>query len=1069
MTMRKFYFFCVSMVVCVAAMAQWVQPVPKYGEVVYGDTLYLYNIDAKGFFLGANYYDTRASVSASKGYKCVLTLDEETGYVTIADSVETNSDNTPTGMWYLWASGVDNIWVDYHEEGNIYWRLVQQGDGSYYIYNQFGGLTDYPLGVDLSSGNTSLLFLTDPEAPEVSQVRWGFVTMADYAAFQKEVVVYDAAMLLGSRIEEAQGYGLNTDAAKTVYDNTASTLEQIEAASAELVAAINDYKEHDATPDNPKDLTETYIPDADFEQNQGAGVWLREQSPNAQNWQTGGTPGKQGDATYFLEAWNGSNFKGKIYLPIKDLPNGVYSFTLSAFTNAGEGSYVYAGNDSVEAKSADMTPYTVFTRVMDGTLEVGFKSPKAMQNWIGIDDAKLLYLGNSVASYAYWVSFSLENAPRYDDDAFVQTAAREAYNQLLDTDPSTFATVEEVLAYYDQFTEALASMEANAEAYARYAALLADVEDLQAAGYAGDDADVLYDYVQEEAEDIVRDKALSTEEMTAECDKLSEMIETVKRNCLVPGMDCTKNLVNPNFDDRLNGWSHDSQYADGAWGGLESNPCVERWNDNFDFYQIISGMPNGVYELRVQGFYRPLSDTKASWDNFKADPETDEVLAFIYANKSEAKIKNIADQTPYPEPLEDNYTQVEDGLYLPNGMKAASNVFSRKSDGVNPDYDNAVLGVVTDGTLRVGIKSTTGTKEGRWTLWDNFRLTYVGMDKDAIDGIISTYAEEAEELLEQPMSAVASGALSAASVMAEDAETGDEAFAALTALINAISDAKASISTYEQLEKAISTLEEAVETFEKSPAADQANKLLSATSEAYDEGAYSDEEVAAKVSEIEDMCARLRVPDYANASDDTPIDFTQVIVNPSFETGDMTGWTAAKGDDTGVKDNSNSTYTISNADGGYVFNTWKNAATFDYDVVQTIKFLPAGTYELTALMASNQGNKVSLGANGGSVEFTMTNSLDVADEGSIIFKLGENETLVIKAFATNWFKVDNFHLTYFGANSQKDPNSIECIETISESVPAAIYTVNGAKVATMQKGINIVRMANGQVKKVFIK
>jgi len=354
-------------------------------------------------------------------------------------------------------------------------------------------------------------------------------------------------------------------------------------------------------------------------------------------------------------------------------------------------------------------------------------------------------------------------------------------------------------------------------------------------------------------------------------------------------------------------------------------------------------------------------------------------------------------------------------------------------------------------------------------LWDNFRLTYVGMDKDAIDGIISTYAEEAEELLEQPMSAVASGALSAASVMAEDAETGDEAFAALTALINAISDAKASISTYEQLEKAISTLEEAVETFEKSPAADQANKLLSATSEAYDEGAYSDEEVAAKVSEIEDMCARLRVPDYANASDDTPIDFTQVIVNPSFETGDMTGWTAAKGDDTGVKDNSNSTYTISNADGGYVFNTWKNAATFDYDVVQTIKFLPAGTYELTALMASNQGNKVSLGANGGSVEFTMTNSLDVADEGSIIFKLGENETLVIKAFATNWFKVDNFHLTYFGANSQKDPNSIEGIETISESVPAAIYTVNGAKVATMQKGINIVRMANGQVKKVFIK
>ena len=911
---QKLLFFLASMLVSVAAMAQWVHPEPQFTNITYGDTVYLYNVEAQSFFLGANSWNTRASVSATKGYKCVLALNEETGYVTVTDSVEVG--DKAGQMVMLWASAVSNIWVDYNNEGTYYWKFEPQADGTYYIYNQQEDLKGFPLGVDLLSDNKTELYLTDPEYKDDSQVRWGIVSLEAYQIYFNAVDVYNAALQLKERIDEATEFGLSTAEAQAVYNNTSSTLEQLQQASAAVLAVINDYKENSATPDDPKDLTETYIPDADFELNQGPGVWQREQTPTAQNFQTGGTQGKQGDNTYFLESWHGSNFSGRIYVPITGLPNGVYQFSLSAYTTAGEGSYVYAGNDSVEVTSASMTPYTVFTCVEDGNLEVGLKSPRAIQGWVGIDDASLLYLGNSVASYAFWVNFAVEAAPKYDENDYVQTAALEAYNQLLSTDLTAMSSKDAVLAFKDQLAEAIVTIKANVDAYAKLVEKIAEAEELQTIGYAGEQADQLYDYVGD-SQDILREKALSTEEVLAECEKLEGMIDDVKKNCLGPGMDCTNSIVNPNFSNRLDGWSHDEQYADGAWGGLtDSNPCVERWNDNFDFYQILTGMPNGVYELKVQAFYRPGDNTKTAYDNYIEDPETDEILAYIYANNSEAKVMNIAAGGPYAEPLEDNYTSIGDGLCLPNGMNAASNVFSRG------DYDNTVRGVVTDGTLKIGIKSTTGTASGRWTLWDNFRLTYIGMNKEAIDDVLPDYMDEAEELVDEMMSDATRQALSDAVKAAGKAETGEESFAALTGLINAIASAKESIAVYQKLGDALETLVQCIEDYEESVAYNEVAGQYTELSASYSSGAYSDEEATAKVAEVDMLCAKLRVPAYETASDAQPVDFTQVIVNPSFETGDLTGWTAAKGDDTGVKENSNATYTIDIVDGAFVFNTW---------------------------------------------------------------------------------------------------------------------------------------------------
>ena len=155
-------------------------------------------------------------------------------------------------------------------------------------------------------------------------------------------------------------------------------------------------------------------------------------------------------------------------------------------------------------------------------------------------------------------------------------------------------------------------------------------------------------------------------------------------------------------------------------------------------------------------------------------------------------------------------------------------------------------------------------------------------------------------------------------------------------------------------------------------------------------------------------------------------DMTKYITNPSFETGDLTGWTVGNSADTGVKPNSNGTYTTEGCDGDYVFNTWWQGI----PITQTVKGLPNGLYELKALMANDAitaGNQpcLYLLANGQhSAAFSSPNAGTFA-EGSMQFYVTDG-TATIGAIGGNadgtfneagyyWYKADNFRLKYVEA------------------------------------------------------
>ena len=98
----------------------------------------------------------------------------------------------------------------------------------------------------------------------------------------------------------------------------------------------------------------------------------------------------------FYENWNPSNFTGKMYQKLVNIPNGTYELRIAAFVqklgNQGE-QYVYANDDRQSLTSAAPTAYSVCTYVTDNTLEVGLCQTKAICAWMGLDCVSLIYYG----------------------------------------------------------------------------------------------------------------------------------------------------------------------------------------------------------------------------------------------------------------------------------------------------------------------------------------------------------------------------------------------------------------------------------------------------------------------------------------------------------------------------------------------------------------------------------------------------------------------------------------------------------------------------------------------------
>lgn len=104
----------------------------------------------------------------------------------------------------------------------------------------------------------------------------------------------------------------------------------------------------------------------------------------------------------FFENWNPSNYTGKIYQVIENIPNGLYELSICAFANNFKAGahYVYANADKKDLTTGAPTAYTVRTTVTDNTIEIGLEQIEAVNEWMGIDNVSLKFFGEVDENYA---------------------------------------------------------------------------------------------------------------------------------------------------------------------------------------------------------------------------------------------------------------------------------------------------------------------------------------------------------------------------------------------------------------------------------------------------------------------------------------------------------------------------------------------------------------------------------------------------------------------------------------------------------------------------------------------
>ena len=234
--------------------------------------------------------------------------------------------------------------------------------------------------------------------------------------------------------------------------------------------------------------------------------------------------------------------------------------------------------------------------------------------------------------------------------------------------------------------------------------------------------------------------------------------------------------------DERNHWDvvqeGDGVYAQGGDGIVHGNRAVECWKKTkFSLTKTITGLPNGTYEFKLQGFYRDGSETQIG---AKRDAGEEVIRATFFLNDVSRPFKSILESGVTEEDL-DSYAVPQGGVYIPgnsvpgNALDRASNCFFRGGY-----WNEPVKVVVSDGTLTIGMQKIGGGDDD-WLVFDSFTLTYLGneIDIDEVKANLQTALNEASNY-----DGLTVGALTNAIAEAQAALNGSDATAIANASMN---------------------------------------------------------------------------------------------------------------------------------------------------------------------------------------------------------------------------------------------------------------------------------------------
>lgn len=981
--------------------------------------------------------------------------------------------------------------------------------------------------------------------------------------------IFDAAESLKAVIQDAETAGIDVASAAAVYNNLNSTLEQINAAIAALKDAMANNIQN-ATGHNPQDASAwivngTFDTIGDFHgwdgTSFGAGGTT---STNAEHYSktydtyqdiTVEYPGLYGvrvnafyragsiSAAYeHYTACDDESKYGRIYVSADGVENevpivSIYEGAEKVKPEHGaglEGSNGYWIPNSMADTEKYMHQNGRYKNIIpvevtgDLTLRIGVRKDVTIDtDWSIFDDFGLVYFGNGDDRY-----FSIPSMVA-DCIADVETEGEMVSEQYVEGFKSlksnpTGNSVEAVLQYREQLVSAKAALMKNMSLWKELESAWnkAQADILNNADDFDQNSDS-YIWLEDGKYDF--DRLVSYDKTNEEIEEEIATINEMITDCLTHtsgNVDVTGLLKNADFS--LNSWDGWTREAASGGNVQVSNSCAEAWNNaNFDIYQEVQNAPVGVYRIQVQGFYRYLRGTNA-WSNRNVygKGKEKEVPCYVYMNQKATPFMNIfeeliTDEGIYTAGSHDTFTDDETGTtyYYPNDMTTAAAAFASPStlEGMEEFdmYTQTAWGIVAreGDVMRVGVKGQSNQGGDSWVIFDNFKLMRMEPTVEVVQPVLAEEIETAQALLAQPMGKTQRNALSSAVQAAATAVSGSNGqamFDALQALFDAEDNCHASIEKFQVLVDAKKRLaiasEDAVTNLDAEVAA-----MMEKLDGALTQGTIEDEDVDALVEEVDALIVRLNTPDYSNASDSNPADFSGLIKNNSYSDNNQDGWTAELG-----KEGSDANYTAANGV-GEVFNQ-------NYTYYQDLVGLPAGTYELkvqafyrAGYAADDYANVedasmnnaylyattaegdfakavVRLGSEPNSNEteevtagyawaeeyvYEVANSTASADQefaadkyhNTIILKVGEDGKLRLGLMKSSWIEkdwtcFDNWELMYYGKNSGKTPDGAGVNEMMGNNQQKVeFFTIDGRRIGSAHKGLVIMKqtMSNGNV------
>ena len=792
-----------------------------------------------------------------------------------------------------------------------------------------------------------------------------------------------------------------------------------------------------------------------------------------------------------------------------------------------------------------------------GELTIGVKKTSQIGgDWSMFDDFSLSYLGTGADAAKLYLDETLKNYGEYTpEEGTIYTASYlTAYQDAINANDKVAENLAAATAIISGIDSKKKDLDKNIKLW----------QDLKDAVEKGQKMSIdpkynglltigyLADYCNDDYELIEEAAKLTNEELEAELVKVNELTEAVMNEAkadVYDGKDMTDFIVNPTFETSTTkntgtsqGWTVDridgGNVTPGPINGdgdkfLDKcgyyNGCFESWHcHKWDVWQEITDLPVGMYELEVQGYVRCEVPGYNKGDELGEDYPSP---VYLYMNNAKSQFPSVYSQIPAENGIDEfqiveDWTQEEiNGNYFPNSMGGAAQCFyidkEAGRDGMYKTIANGLIAKQGD-KFRIGVKMDAN--QDWWCIWDNFKLTYktptVGVVKPILD------EELAKIDLSKPMGSNVYGTAEElkTKAAAAEAEDGTKMFNVLADVYDLSASIQSSIALFEKMNKLGEELQEAIDASEaeaatKTAANDLRDKIFNGFVE---NSALTDEEAQALIDAVADMEIKLALPaGMADASDENPVECTGVIKSPSFETADMEstseGWTNPG--NLGNDDEQRSALAI---------EFWQTS----FDMFQTIKGLPAGTYKMTVnawvrlggneetykawnedpnatmayayavdgdstVYAAPVANLMKAGDNlSGSQEFApneeevyyMPNTLveghDLIDQNEglftteVICKVLEDGILTIKKAETvtnSWVVLDDFRLFYLGANSSLTPSGdgtgINNAEIAGKKVE--FFSIGGARVSKPGKGVAIMKTtgANGDVKyqKVMIK